>query len=101
MMELIENIAEKQTAIDRRDWEPWCRRLEQTLIRMKDSGPVAYFQMQQAPRLNPLSPLRVAPFRPAFAETADTPEGRLYEEVLKRIEASWGVEDMERMGALQ
>jgi len=101
MMELIENIAEKQTGIDRRDWEPWCRRLEQTLVRMKDSGPVAYFRMQQAPKLNPLSPLRCAPFRPSFAETAETSEGRLYEEALRRIELSWGVDEMVSMGELR
>lgn len=94
MMELVENIAEKQTGIARQDWNLWCRRLEQTLIRAKDSAPVAYFRAQRVEPLNPLSPLRHESFRPDYAETPGTQDGALYEETLRRVEEAWGVAHM-------
>ncbi|MBI5271177.1 MAG: hypothetical protein HY856_16040 [Burkholderiales bacterium] len=94
LMELVEQIAARQTALDERDWAAWCRRMEQTLTRAKDSPAVAYFRHLGAAGLNPLSPLRQAPFRPGYAETADTAAGLLYEQVLDRIEAQWGVAGM-------
>jgi hypothetical protein len=87
MMELIENIAAKQTALARADWPAWCARLEQTLARIADSPVVDYFR---ALGLNPLSPLRGAAFRPDFAEADATPEGDV-RGALARVEDKWGV----------
>jgi hypothetical protein len=88
MMELIENIAAKQTTIARADWPAWCARLEQTLFQIADSPVLAYFQTLG---LNPLSPLRVAAFRPDFAEAqTKSAEAGMYESVLNRIEGKWG-----------
>ncbi|WP_316660185.1 phospholipase D-like domain-containing protein [Ralstonia mannitolilytica] len=92
MMELIENIAAKQTEINKMDWSLWCNRLEQTLSQAKKSAAVeAFLQLE----LNPLSPLRHAPFRPSFAETSESPEGQLYEDTLTRIEKSWKVDQIQ------
>lgn len=83
-MELIENIAAKQTAVSREDWTAWCTRLEQSLIQAKNSSVVKFFEVLQ---LNSLSPLWEAPFRPQFAENDKTDEGLYYEAVLRRVEA--------------
>lgn len=96
MMELIENIATKQTEIPTCDWSLWCRRLEQTLALTKDNKVVEYFA--QDLKLNPLAPLRHAPFRPAYAEDNTSQAGRLYEVALGRIESSWGVSDLAGLG---
>jgi len=98
MMELVENIADKQTGIAAQDWRLWCRRLEQTLVRAKDSAPVAYFRMQRRDPLNPLSPLLHEAFRPDYAETGATEEGELYEQTLGRVALAWGVAHMQPMG---
>lgn len=86
MMELVERIAARQTEVVVADWTAWCARLEQTLSRVGDSTVLAYFRTLG---LNPLSPLRVPAFRPDFAESGETPEGRLYEAVLDRIDTQW------------
>jgi hypothetical protein len=86
MMELVERIAAQQTAVLPADWAAWCARLEQTLSRVAESPVLAYFRTLG---LNPLSPLRASPFRPAYAETAKSSEGQLYEAVLSRIEKNW------------
>lgn len=86
MMELVERIAERQTAVAAADWTAWCARLEQTLSRIADSPVLAYFHLLD---LNPLSPLRASAFRPEFAETDATQQGLLYESVLSRVEALW------------
>lgn len=96
MMELIENIAAKQTALARADWPAWCARLEQTLARIAGSPVVAYFQ---ALGLNPLSPLRGAAFRPDFAEADGTREGEMYVALLARLEEKWGVGGLQGIGA--
>lgn len=96
MMELIESIAAKQTEIDEKDWALWCNRLEQTLGQASDSDPVKYFRDEL--KLNPLSPLRHQPFRPAFAESNDTQQGKLYHDALLRAEVSWGVNGLSDIG---
>ena len=96
MMELIENIAAKQTGIDPIDWVLWCNRLEQTLGQAVDSTPVKYFRDEL--KLNPLSPLRHQSFRPVFAETSDSDPGKRYDETLTRIEEIWKVNAMRPIG---
>ncbi|BAL23463.1 hypothetical protein [Azoarcus sp. KH32C] len=96
MMELIENIAAKQTTIARADWPAWCARLEQTLAQIADSPVVTYFQTLD---LNPLSPLRIAAFRPDFAEAqTKSEESRAYESVLDRVEEKWNTGDLSSIG---
>ena len=97
-MTLVEQIADKQTMISATDWSSWCSRLEQTLTQAKGCADVRAFD---ALKLNPLSPLWEKPFRPAFAETADSDEGARYEKVLRDVEVAWGVDKAERMGADQ
>lgn len=96
MMELIESIATKQTEIDERDWTLWCNRLEQILGQAHKSAPVTYFRDEL--RLNPLSPLKQPPFRPSFAENNDSDSGKLYDETLHRIEASWKTGELSPIG---
>ena len=96
MMELIENIAAKQTQINEMDWPVWCNRLEQTLIQMKDSPVIEYFQSYFA--LNPISPLLAAPFRPNFAVNSETEKGKRYEEALENVAIVWKVNDLEKIG---
>lgn len=96
MMEFIENIAARQTALDVRDWPLWCARLEQTLTQAKDSVPVAFFRETLV--LNPLHALVQPPFRPAFAESSATEEGKRYEDTLRRIGESWRVADRGKLG---
>jgi hypothetical protein len=95
VMQLIENIAAKQTSVARADWVTWCTRFEQCLIQAADSKILQEFASLQ---LNPLSPLWHTPFRPSFAETAETAEGSLYETVLKRVEDAWKVAELQRIG---
>ena len=95
MMELVENIAARQTAVVEADWLAWCNRLEQTLIRASGSAGVHSFI---ALKINPLSPLRAAPFRPVFAETEDTHAGKRYLAALQRIEKTWAVGGLNAIG---
>jgi len=88
MMELVENIAAKQTAIQKADWTSWCVRLEQSLAQAKENDVLKRFRIFA---VNPLSPLWQLPFRPKFAESCDSAEGSQYEAVLKRIETIWEV----------
>jgi len=95
MMQLIENIAAKQTSVCQADWATWCTRLEQCLIQAAGSQVVEEFSKLH---LNPLSPLRHAPFRPDFALTAATNEGLRFEEALGRVETAWNVAALSNMG---
>ncbi len=95
MMELIENIAAKQTVLSPVDWPAWCARLEQSLTQAANCPMVDAFSRLE---LNPLSPLWHAPFRPTFAETAETPEGQCYEGVLHEIEEKWNVGSLRKIG---
>ncbi|EJM79602.1 hypothetical protein [Pseudomonas sp. GM60] len=95
MMELIENIAAKQTAIPACDWTLWCARLEQSLTQAADCSLLAEFLELG---LNPLSPLRQASFRPEYAESSISAEGRLYEKVLGSVEAAWQIQELSEFG---
>ena len=94
MMELVEKIADRQTSIARIDWNSWCIRLEHTLTQAADSDVLNTFRKI---RVNPLSPLREKPFRPDFAETAETDEGEKYENLLDRVEKTWKVHDLAKL----
>lgn len=96
MMKLVENIAAKQTEISEYDWPLWCRRLEQTLTLAKGNKVVEYFVKDL--QLNPLAPLRHPPFRPDYAEDSSSKTGKKYENVLKEIEKSWGVNKLAGLG---
>lgn len=96
MMEFLENIADKQTAINEADWASWLSRLEQTLFQMSDCAVLNEFRELG---LNPLSPLLEPAFRPTFAETGTSEAGRKYEDVLARTERKWGVVDRLKLGA--
>lgn len=98
MMALVEDIAAKQSQIDRADWSTWCNRLEQVLIQARDSAVVRTFG---SIGLNPIAPLMTAAFRPAFAATGETPEGAHYETALNRIIDAWNLKDRNALGALQ
>jgi hypothetical protein len=95
MMQLIENIAAKQTSVSQVDWVTWCSRLEQCLTQATGSEVLEEFLKLN---LNPLSPLWHCPFRPAFASTGETAEGLHYESVLNRVEAAWQVANLSRIG---
>lgn len=98
MMELIENIAERQTKLPAADWELWCLRLEQTLVQARDCAAVAHFRDDLG--LDPLRPLLEPPFRPPFAENRKSSEGRRYEETLGKIRADWKVDSLPGLGEI-
>lgn len=95
MMEFVENIAARQTKLEELEWFAWCLRLEQTLSQVQESSVIAAFIQLE---LNPLSPLRAAPFRPTFAQSANTAAGKNYEAMLDRIEVLWGVAGLTSIG---
>jgi hypothetical protein len=95
MMELVENVAVRQTTVVEADWFAWCNRLEQTLIRASGSVGVQSFI---GLRINPLGPLRAAPFRPVFAETDNTEAGKRYLDAMLRIEKAWAVGGLTAIG---
>lgn len=95
MMELVEKIASRQTIVLQADWPAWCARLEQTLARLEESPVLAYFRTLG---LNPLSPLWVPAFRPAYAETNASVYGTMYESMLERINVLWKTADLYVMG---
>lgn len=96
MMELLENIAERQTSLPAGDWTMWCRCLEQTLCRSAGSEPVRYFREEL--KMNPLYPLYQASFRPDFAASSTSTESQFYEEHLHRIEEIWKVKELAPLG---
>jgi len=96
VMTLIEQIAEKQCSLHEADWQAWCYRLEQIMVQACDNAALSEFAKLS---LNPFSPLYLPPFRPVFAEGAQTASGRMYEDVLRRIELAWAVADFDPMGA--
>ena len=95
MMQLVENIAARQSAIAHADWGTWCNRLEQCLIQAADSEIIETFRVL---KLNPLSPLKHAPFRPDYAENADTDEGQRYTVAIQRVEVEWKVAGLPALG---
>lgn len=86
IMELVERIASSQTRCQLRDWDRWLDRLGSTLGQMSDTPALHAFT---ALDLDPLEPLRAAPFRPHFAEDGTTPEGQAYEAVLNSVARRW------------
>jgi hypothetical protein len=97
MMQLIENIAAKQTAVLQADWHTWCTRLEQSLVQAAESPTIkAFLELG----INPLSPLWYQPFRPDFAGSPEQVEGWLYEQVLNRVEMAWKVATLSDLGRL-
>lgn len=98
MMELIEQIATRQTSVDEPDWTAWCCRLQQTLMLVANSKGVQAFRELQ---LDPLSPLKAAPFRPVFAESGETTAGQTYEDVLRHLSREWRVDGLPAIGAQQ
>lgn len=95
MMQLVENISARQTEVGVENWRLWCNQLEQILGQARDCTAVKEFAKL---KLNPLSPLRMPPFRPAFAEDDTSEAGRLYEETLTRVELLWGLKMFSTMG---
>ncbi len=97
VMQLIENIAAKQTSVQRVDWKTWCTRLEQCLIQATEDSVLKEFLEL---KLDPLSPLMHAPFRPDFAVNSESLEGRRYEKSIKRVKVAWGVNRLGKQGDL-
>lgn len=95
MMQLVENIAAKQTSVAKVDWVTWCTRLEQCLVQAAGSTVLEEFVKIN---INPLSPLWHPSFRPNFAMTDGTAEGLRYEGVLRRVEAAWNVAGLTGLG---
>jgi len=95
LMELVEQVARKQTLLEPPDWELWCNRLEESLIDVASSEAVKAACLLG---LNPLSPLQAAPFRPTFAEDSTTAHGQRYEHALTLIANKWGVDHLPSIG---
>ncbi|MBI9080806.1 MAG: hypothetical protein JEY79_13840 [Pseudodesulfovibrio sp.] len=98
MMQLVESIAEKQTAIDQPDWSAWCNRLEQCLTQVGETTTVSLFKKLE---VDPLSPLAYPSFRPEYAETADTLEGKRYEAILRKIKKRWNMVRVTGIGEIR
>lgn len=95
MMRAIETIAARQTAVPEAQWPAWCARVEQALVRMKESPPVASVR---ALGVNPLAVLRRSEFRPDFAAVEH--HDRRYEAALGRVEAAWRYQNLTPLGGL-
>lgn len=94
MMELLETIAARQTALAPSEWPYWCARLEQTLVQAGESAAVDYFRTLG---LNPLRVLRAAPFRPDFSLHLPA-ERQCYERALDRAEQAWRMTGLAPLG---
>lgn len=98
MMGFMESLAERQVQVKAPDWSAWCARVEQTLRQAgKDPAVEAFVRIG----LNPLQPLHAPPFRPDYAESADSTEGKAYESMLSRIEQAWSVAGLDPIGSAQ
>ena len=98
MMQLIENVAAKQTCVLYADWTTWCIRLEQCLIQMKRRrGPRG---VSEAPA-QPDQPLVAHAVFARPSRRRARPAGSLYEGSLRRIEAEWNVSAFARLGGPQ
>ncbi|MBK6664505.1 MAG: hypothetical protein IPG47_17715, partial [Thermoflexaceae bacterium] len=93
MMQAIETIAARQTMVPEAQWPAWCARLEQALVRMKASPPVASVHRLG---VNPLSVLRRSEFRPDYAGSPGSCQ--LYEDALTRVEAAWDYSGLVPLG---
>lgn len=97
MMQQLDSIAAIQCSVNALDWRMWCHRLEQVLCRAAGSADVAAFR---ALGIDPLSALWAPAFRPVYAETDQTEEGRRYEETLARIALAWQVTGLASLGEI-
>jgi hypothetical protein len=95
LMGFIESVAERQTSIDEADWTAWCARFEQTLLQAANDPAIGTFRDMG---LNPLQPLRLPAFRPAYAESNASDGGKRYEDILQKIEKAWRVAGLAPMG---
>lgn len=95
LMGFIESVAERQTSIDEADWTAWCARFEQTLLQTATDPAIGIFKDMG---LNPLQPLRLPAFRPAYAESNASDGGKRYEDILQKIEKAWRVAGLAPMG---
>lgn len=86
VMQLVERIADKQSQLRDCDWTAWCSRLAQILIAIANDSSIAYARRIG---IDPLEFLREEAFRPAFAETDETPQGQAYEAALDKVKNSW------------
>jgi len=91
VMALIEGIAERQTTLPESQWLYWCRSLEQALVQASENSDIIRFTDLG---INPLSPLKEAPFRPVYAENDQSDKGQDYLQMLMRIEQAWGVDSL-------
>ncbi len=98
-MELIENIAAKQTALREQNWPAWCIRLEQCLSQAAESHVADSFKTKL--KLNLFKPLWDNAFRPDYAVNRETEPGALYEETLEKITRKWGLDNLPGLGDVQ
>ncbi|MFG1285139.1 phospholipase D-like domain-containing protein [Xanthobacter autotrophicus] len=84
MMRLITRLAEAQKALDPRDWQRWCRELQQDLPALAETE-AAMIAPFKAARANPLCALANAEFLPSGVD-----KSRI-EAALSRIEETWGL----------
>lgn len=84
ILRAIETIAEQQCQIEKNEWSAWCRRLGMAL---SDAGGSEFIQQFNAMEtgMNIIEILLEPAFRPSFAETNISEEGRVYEETLENI----------------
>ena len=83
-MRLITRLTETQKVIDPRDWQRWCRELQQDLPSLAETEP-AMIAPFVAARASPLRALADIEFLPTGVDV-----GRL-ELALSRIEDAWGL----------
>lgn len=95
MMQQLDTIADIQCNVDPLDWRTWCNRLEQVLCQAGDSAEVVAFRTLG---IDPLSALLAPAFRPVYAETGATEDGRRYEATLARIALAWQVNGLDTLG---
>lgn len=84
MMELLEQIAEKQIQTKPYNWKFWCSRLKSTFLKAEQDDNV--LDVFRKMKMNPFSPLRQKPFRPEYAEDNSTDDGKEYEKIICEIE---------------
>jgi len=94
MMELLEQIAEKQTDLHETDWALWCSRLEMALVQAADCPEAEFFR---AWKINPFTPLRAACFGPDFALEGAARER--YQKALDKAEEAWKVRGFDGLDA--
>jgi hypothetical protein len=97
-MRFIEQIADLQQGVTLEDWKHWCDRLEQYLVAARKSPAVAHCHKMG---MDLLGPLWHPPFRPCYAVDGSTQEGRIYEDVLRKVSKAWGMGGLPKLGGEQ